>query len=475
MIRPDLTLPIPENIQAAHFIGIGGSGMSGLARMFLERGIRVSGSDRADSPALRQLAASGATVFVGHDASHLGDADTVVHTGAIWPENPEFVLAKERGLAVIHRSQALYWLIGGRRLVSVAGAHGKTTSTGMLVTALRALDADPTFVNGGVIADLGVSSGTGSDELFVIEADESDGTFLLYDTSVALITNVDPDHLDHYGSDDAFDAAFVRFADGASEAVVISSDDPGAQRIRERLSHPRVLTFGKADAADVRVGDIRTDGPVSFTVTYRGESVAASLRVPGAHNALNAAGAIGVLLTLGHDLEPAVRAVEGFGGTARRFELHGTERGVSVYDDYAHHPTEVAAALSAARTVVGEGRIIALHQPHTYSRTQAMFREFAEVLENLADHTVVLDVYGAREDPVPGVTGELVSGAFADAQNVHFVADWQAAADYTAAIARPGDFVVTLGCGSVNLIIPQVLEALGRVEAGRTDLPRGEG
>lgn len=461
MIRPDLTLPIPEHIESAHFIGIGGSGMSGLARMFLARGIRVSGSDRADSKGLRELAALGATVYVGHDAAHLADdVDTVVHTGAIWAENPEFVLAKERGLHVIHRSQALHWLIGGRRLVSVAGAHGKTTSTGMIVTALRDLGADPTFVNGGVIAQLGVSSGIGSDDLFVIEADESDGTFLLYDTAVALITNVDPDHLDHWGSRDAFYDAFARFGDDAGEAVVISSDDEGARRVTARLTHPRVVTFGQSADATVRVHDIRTEGPVAFAITHGGETVDARLPVPGAHNAVNAAGAIAVLIVLGFDLTDAVRAVEGFAGTARRFELHGTERGVSVYDDYAHHPTEVAAALSAARTVVGEGRIIALHQPHTYSRTQQMFREFAEVLETHADHTVVLDVYGAREDPVPGVTGELVSDAFADPAHVHFVADWQAAADYTASVARDGDFVITLGCGNVNLIIPQVLDAL---------------
>jgi UDP-N-acetylmuramate--alanine ligase len=464
MIRPDLSLPIPEHIEAAHFIGIGGSGMSGLARMFLARGIRVSGSDRADSPALRELAALGADVHVGHDAANLGDdVDTVVHTGAIWPENPEFVLAKQRGLHVIHRSQALYWLIGGRRLVSVAGAHGKTTSTGMIVTALRALDADPTFVNGGVIAQLGVSSGTGSDDLFVIEADESDGTFLLYDTSVALITNVDPDHLDHWGSRDAFYDAFARFGDRAREAVVISSDDDGARRVTERLTHPRVVTFGESADATVRVEDIRTEGPVAFTVTHAGVSVPARLPVPGAHNAINATGAVAVLLTLGFELEPAVRAVEDFAGTVRRFELHGAVRGVSVYDDYAHHPTEVEAALVAARTVVGDGRIIAIQQPHTYSRTQEMYREFAEVLERHADHTVMLDVYGAREDPVPGVTGELVSGAFADPAHVHFVPDWQQAADYTASVARDGDFVITLGCGNVNLIIPQVLASLETV------------
>ncbi len=450
MIRPDLSLPIPEDIRAAHFIGIGGSGMSGLARMFLDRGIRVSGSDRADSTALRDLAARGATVHVGHDAANLPeDADTVVHTGAIWPENPEFVLAKQRGLHVIHRSQALHWLIGGRRLVSVAGAHGKTTSTGMIVTALRALGDDPTFVNGGVIADLGASSGTGSDELFVIEADESDGTFLLYDTSIALITNVDPDHLDHWGTRDAFYDAFATFGNEAREAVVISSDDAGARRVAARLTHGLVVSFGEAADADVRVTDIVTDGPVSFTVSHAGESVAARLSVPGHHNAVNAAGAVAVLLTLGHGLEDSVRAVEGFTGTVRRFELHGVERGVSVYDDYAHHPTEVAAALAAARTVIGDGRIIAIQQPHTYSRTQEMYREFAEVLEQNADHTVMLDVYGAREDPVPGVTGELVSGAFADPANVHFVAVWQQAADYTASVARAGDYVITLGCGHV--------------------------
>jgi len=466
MIRPDLTLPIPAEITSAHFIGIGGSGMSGLAGMFLDRGIRVSGTDRADSDALRALAARGALVHVGHDAAHLpDDVDAVIHTGAIWPENPEYVLAKERGLHVIHRSQALYWLIGGRRLVSVAGAHGKTTSTGMTVTALRALGTAPTFVNGGVIADLGVSSGTGSDELFVIEADESDGTFLLYDTSIALITNVDPDHLDHWGTRDAFYDGFARFANEAREAVVISADDPGARRVAAALTHPSVVTFGEAQSADVRVVDITTEGPVSFTVVHGGQRVRARLTVPGAHNAINATGVVAVLLTLGYALEAAVRAVESFGGTVRRFELHGAERGVSVFDDYAHHPTEVAAALDAARSVIGEGRIIALHQPHTYSRTQEMFREFAEVLESKADHTVVLDVYGAREDPVPGVTGELVSGAFSDPAKVHFEADWQRAAEYTASVAREGDYVITLGCGNVYQIIPQVLEAL-RPERG---------
>ncbi|UJP10752.1 UDP-N-acetylmuramate--L-alanine ligase [Microbacterium sp. KUDC0406] len=462
MIRPDLSLPIPETIDSAHFIGIGGSGMSGLARMFLDAGIRVSGSDRADGANLRALAAAGATVHIGHDAAHLGDADTVVHTGAIWPENPEFVTAKERGLHVIHRSQALHWLIGTRRLVSVAGAHGKTSSTGMIVTALQALGADPNFVNGGVIEQLGVSSATGGDELFVIEADESDGTFLLYDTAIALITNVDPDHLDFFGDEDAFYDAFVRFGDEASEAVVISSDDAGAQRVHAGLSHRNVITFGEAEDADVRVVEIATDGPVAATVLHGADSARMQLAVPGVHNAINATGAVAVLLTLGYALADAVRAVEGFAGTVRRLELHGAERGVRVYDDYSHHPTEVRAALQAMRTLAGAGRLIAIQQPHTYSRTQHMYREFAEVLEQYADHTVMLDVYGAREDPVPGVTGELVSSAFADPAHVHYVPDWQDAADYTASVAREGDVVVTLGCGNVYQMIPQVLGSLRR-------------
>lgn len=460
MIKPDLSVPIPSDIRAVHFIGIGGSGISGLARMFLAAGVPVSGSDRAESQNTRDLAALGATVSIGHDAANLGDVDTVVYTGAIWPENPEYLAAKERGLTLLHRSQALKYLIGGRRLVSVAGAHGKTTSTGMIVTGLSRLGADPSFVNGGVIQERGTSSGTGSDDLFVIEADESDGTFLLYDTSIALITNVDADHLDHYGSHEAFDDAFVRFADEAREAVVISADDEGARRVGARLRHREITTFGESEGADLRVVDIRTDGPVAFALEHAGQRVEGRLQVPGRHNAINAAGAVAVLMRLGYELEPALRAVEGFGGTVRRFELHGVERGVSVFDDYAHHPTEVAAALSAARTVVGDGRIIAVHQPHTYSRTQLMSGEFARVLEELADHTVVLDVYGAREDPIPGVTGELVSTAFNDPERVRFVPDWQAAAEHTAQVAREGDYVITLGCGDVYRIIPQVLEAL---------------
>ncbi|WP_167131587.1 UDP-N-acetylmuramate--L-alanine ligase [Paramicrobacterium chengjingii] len=463
MIKPDLTAPVPENIRSVHFVGIGGSGMSGIARLFLARGSAVSGSDRGESTNVEQLRALGATVHIGHDATHLGAVDAVVVTSALWPENPELVAAHERGIPVLHRSQALAWLVADSRLVSVAGAHGKTTSTGMIVTGLLGLGADPSFVNGGVIESLGVSSAPGRDNLFVVEADESDGSFLFYNTAVALITNVDPDHLDHYGSLENFVSAFVEFADRASEVVVISADDAGARDVRSRLSHHNVVTFGQSPQADVRVTEVSENGPLTFTIEYKGVRYPASLSVPGLHNAINAAGAFAVLAGLGWDPASVIDAVSGFGGTKRRFELHQVVGGVSVYDDYAHHPTEVAAALTAARSVVGDGRIIAVHQPHLYSRTQAFAGEFAETLETYADHTIVLDVCGAREDPIPGVTGALVSERFHDPSHVDYVPDWSRAAERTAEIARDGDFVVTLGCGDVYLIIPQLLSSLKRV------------
>jgi UDP-N-acetylmuramate--alanine ligase len=467
VIKPDPSARFPvafdsEHTGVVHFVGIGGSGMSGIARMFIDAGYTVTGSDVRDSDNVEALRARGAQVHIGHDASNVGDAEALVVTGALWQDNPEYVFALEHDIPVLHRSQALAWLINGQRLVAVAGAHGKTTSTGMIITGMLGFGEDPSFVNGGVIESLGVSSKTGTSGTFVVEADESDGSFLLYNTAVALITNVDPDHLDHYGSVENFRDAFVQFAQNASELVVVSSDDSGAVEVTKRLIGKRILTFGEDSAADVRVHSIVTDGPVSFSVAYDGHDYAAALRVPGRHNAINAAGAFAVLVGLGFDPQASLRCIAAFGGTQRRFELHGTVRGVSVYDDYAHHPTEVAAALAAARTVVGDGRIIAVHQPHLYSRTRLFAGEFAETLERYADQTVVLDVYGAREDPEPGVTGALVSDRFVDHDKVAFIADWQQAADYTASIAREGDYVITLGCGDVYRIVPQLLDSLER-------------
>lgn len=470
MIYPDLELEIPTDLGRVHFVGIGGSGMSGIARMMHEAGVRVTGSDRSANYSTVALEELGIPVAIGHDAENVGDADTLVVTGALWQDNPEYQRALATGMPVLHRSQALAWLSRGKRVVSVAGAHGKTTSTGMIVTGLIGAGADPSFVNGGIIESLGVSSGAGADDVFVIEADESDKSFLLYDTAVAVITNVDPEHLDFYGSREAFMAAFVDFARGARELIVISADDAGAREVLEtlradtELSTP-ILTFGEGADADIRILSVDDSGPVRFTVAVGGAEYAAQLRVFGSYNAVNAVGALATMVGLGFEPERALAAIAEFGGTKRRFEFHAEVGGVRVYDDYAHHPTEVAALLGAARAVVGEGRLVAIHQPHLYSRTSMFHREFAEALEQGADHTVVLAVDGAREDPVAGVTGELVSADFSDQDRVAYIDDWQRAADYLAEIARPGDVMVTMSCGSVYRIIPQVVDALrGRFE-----------
>ena len=460
MIKPDFTQPVPADLGVVHFIGIGGSGMSGIARILIGMGHKVTGSDLRDTSNVAALRELGAEVFIGHHEDHLGNPDTVVVTSALWPTNPEYLLAKQKGIPVIHRSQALAYLTTKKRLVAVAGAHGKTTSTGMIITALLELGVDPSFVNGGVIAALGASSAAGKDNMFVIEADESDGSFLHYDTAIALVTNVDPDHLDHYGSLEAFQAEFAKFANQASEFVAISSDDPGAVAVTKLLDGKRVLTFGRASGSFVQLSEVDASGArVSFTVEVGGVRVSATLRIPGEHNAINAAGALAVLVGLGFEPQKALDAIATFGGTERRFELHGSRRGVSVYDDFAHHPTEVAAALKAARAVVGDGELITVFQPHLYSRTRLMHKEFAEALA-LSDKVVVLDIYAAREDPEPGVTGALVSDSFEDQGKVHYVPLWDDAPAVAASLASSGDFIITMGCGDVYRMVPALLEAL---------------
>ena len=460
MIKPDFSVPVPSDLGTVHFIGIGGSGMSGIARILIGMGHKVTGSDLRDTSNVAALRELGATIHIGHDAAHLGEPDTVVVTSALWPTNPEYLLAKEKGIPVLHRSAALAYLTTKNRLVAVAGAHGKTTSTGMVITGLLRLGIDPSFVNGGVIAELGASSASGKDDLFVIEADESDGSFLYYDTAVALITNVDPDHLDHYGSLEAFEAEFGKFANGAKEFVAISSDDPGAVSVTKLIEGKRVITFGEAENADVRLTSIDASGArVSFQVTYQGSSFEAELNVPGRHNAVNAAGAFAVLVGLGFDPAESLAGIATFRGPERRFELHGVRRGVSVYDDFAHHPTEVEAALAAARSVVGKGKLITVFQPHLYSRTRLMHREFAQALA-LSDQVVVMDIYAAREDPEPGVTGVLVADSFDDQNKVHYVPLWDDVPAVAAKLATQGDFIITMGCGDVYRMVPQLLEAL---------------
>lgn len=461
-LKPDLTLDVPLDLGRVHFIGIGGSGMSGIAHMLLDAGVTVSGSDREENPYLPALRERGARVFVGHAAENLGDADTVVFTSAIWPENPEYVLAQERGLTLLHRSQALHWLSRGRRVVTVAGAHGKTTTTGMIVTILRGLEVDPSFVNGGVLQSIKASSATGRDDLFVLEADESDGSFLLYDTSVAVITNVDPVHLDHFGTDDGYLAAFGSFADGAREFIV-AGEGAALDEVLTHVNGTRTVRFGEGEGVDLQVSDIVATDHVTFDLSYRGRTHRARISVPGRHHALNAAAAVLTVVELGYPIEDVIEKLDAFGGTKRRFEHKDTVRGVRVYDDYAHEPAEAAAAVAGARTVVGDGRVIAIHQPHLYSRTQTFSDQFAKAYEENADYTIVIAVDGAREDPIPGVSGQLVVDHFVDKSKVVLIEDWQEAADHMAEVAREGDIVMTLSCGTVYQIVPQLLEALERI------------
>jgi UDP-N-acetylmuramate--alanine ligase len=458
MIKPDFSQPVPSDFGKVHFIGIGGSGMSGIARILLGMGHEVTGSDVRTSPNIVALEKLGAKIAIGHDEANLADADTVVVTSALWPTNPEYLLAKKRNIPVIHRSQALAHLASQKRLISVAGAHGKTTSTGMIITALLQLGQDPSFVNGGVINSLAASASSGKGELFVIEADESDGSFLHYDTSVSLITNVDPDHLDHYGSIEAFHRVFADFANNSRELVVINSDDFGAQEVARLVTKP-MITFGESPASDIRVSDIVENAQVQFSLTYLGQTRSASLSIAGRHNALNAAGAVATLIGLGFDFGDALAEVAKFGGTERRFELHGEKRGVRVYDDFAHHPTEVAAALNGARAVVGNGKIVTVFQPHLYSRTRLFAKEFAQALE-ASDEVVLLDIYAAREDPEPGITGELIYNASSQKEKIHYVQNWSDASAVAAKLAGSGDFIVTMGCGDVYKMVPEIIEAL---------------
>jgi UDP-N-acetylmuramate--alanine ligase len=292
----------------------------------------------------------------------------------------------------------------------------------------------------------------------VIEADESDGSFLHYDTAVALITNVDPDHLDHYGSIEAFHQVFADFANKAKEFVVLNNDDTGCQSVAKLISKP-MISFGESPGSDFWVKNIVENSEVQFELEYQGQVVTATLTIAGRHNAINAAGAVATLVGLGFDFEKSVAEVAKFMGTERRFELHGERRGVKVYDDFAHHPTEVAAALNGARAVVGGGRIITVFQPHLYSRTRLFSKEFADALM-ASDEVVLLDIYAAREDPEPGITGKLILDSANNDPKIHYVPEWSQASTVAASLARPGDFIVTMGCGDVYKMVPELFSAL---------------
>jgi UDP-N-acetylmuramate--alanine ligase len=459
-------VPAAERLKRVHFVGIGGAGMSGIARIMLARGVTVSGCDAKDSRALSALRVLGAQVDVGHTPAHLDGVDTVVFSSAIRATNEELSAARERGLRVLPRAAALASVMAGRRGIAVAGTAGKTTTTSMLTVALQACGRDPSYAIGGDLNEPGSNAHHGTGEFFVAEADESDRSFLLLAPEVAVITNVEADHLDNYGDEDAVHAAFQEFLTriSAGGAVVLGADDPGARMLSApaREHGLRVVTYGTGGDAGVRADAVvLTERGSHASVVSAGRRLGPlSLQVPGAHNVLNALAALATGLALELPFADLVRGLGAFTGARRRFELKGAHGGVRVYDDYAHHPTKVRAALLTARQVAGSGRVIVVFQPHLYSRTRYFADQFGRALA-LADRVYAMDVYAAREDPVPGVTGALVADAVNRAGgDGRFEPSGSAIAAAVAADAHPGDLVITVGAGDVTMLGGQILAAL---------------
>jgi UDP-N-acetylmuramate--alanine ligase len=478
---------LPPELARVHMVGIGGAGMSGIARILLDRGAQVSGSDAKESRGVHALQARGALIRIGHDASSLdlmpGGPTAVITTHAAIPKtNPELVEARRRGIPVILRPAVLARLMDGLTTLMVTGTHGKTTTTSMLIVALQHCGRDPSFAVGGELGEAGTNAHHGSGDCFVAEADESDGSLLEYTPSVAVVTNIETDHLDFYGSADAyvevFDAFVERLTPGG--ALVVCTDDPGAAALAQRTAELgiRVLRYGSADqrGEDLAAGLLSWEqqgiGAVAH-IQLAGEPHPRVMRlsVPGRHMALNALGALLAAIEIGAAADEVLDGLAGFEGVRRRFELVGTsgtgQASVRVFDDYAHHPTEISATLAAVRTVLdqgGDGRCIVVFQPHLYSRTKAFAAEFGRALD-AADKVFVLDVYGAREQPLTGVSGASVAEHVS--VPVRYLPDFSAVADEVAAVAGPGDVIVTMGAGDVTLLGPEIVTAL-RARANRS-------
>jgi UDP-N-acetylmuramate--alanine ligase len=477
--------PVPvDQLGRVHFIGIGGAGMSGIARIMLARGVAVSGSDSGSPGVLSDLAALGADVHAGHSADNLGAADTVVVSSAIRAANPELAEARRCGLRVLPRAGALASLMFGRRATAVAGTHGKTTTTSMLTTILRRCGAHPGYVIGGILAETGLGAEDGDGPDLVAEADESDGSFLMLSPYAAVITNVEADHLDNYSGLAEIQSAFEAFARRITPGgvLVFCADDPGARAVAEasRGLGIRVRSYGESASADYRISAVTTRGMGStvtvtaatppFTVPAQGDTPdpddpetpafkgLITIAVPGRHNALNAAAAFAAAVELGFPPGQVAAALPAYRGAQRRMEPKGSGDGVQVLDSYAHHPTEVAADLTAARDIADGGRVIAIFQPHLFSRTRIFADQLGGAL-GLADEAIVLDIYAAREDPEPGVTGRIVADAVPGGR-ARYVPDAGGVPAAVAEIAKPGDIVLTMGAGDVTRLGPAVVGAL---------------
>jgi UDP-N-acetylmuramate--alanine ligase len=471
-------MKMPKSIGLVHFIGIGGIGMSGIAEVLHNLGHKVQGSDQADSANVQRLRAKGIDVFVGHKADNLGEAEVVVVSTAIKKNNPELIAAREKLLPVVRRAEMLAELMRFRNAIAIGGTHGKTTTTSMVGTLLEAGGLDPTVINGGIINAYGTNARMGEGEWMVVEADESDGTFLKLPADVAVVTNIDPEHLDHYGNFDNARAAFRQFVENVPfyGFGVMCLDHPEVQTMVSKIEDRKVVTYGENPQADVRFLNLRYEGSISiFDIVIRrrrtGQVIEMNglrLPMPGRHNVSNATAAIAVAHRLGISEEAIAKGLASFGGVKRRFTFTGEWNGVQVFDDYGHHPVEIKAVLRAARDTC-KGRIIAVHQPHRYSRVHSLFEDFAACF-NDADTIFIAPIYSAGEDPIDGVTAEelvsrIKSGGHRDAR---FLSSPDALPPFVASLAEPGDFVVLLGAGSITnwaAALPKELASLSGKKA----------
>jgi UDP-N-acetylmuramate--alanine ligase len=471
-------------LKGAHFIGIGGAGMSGIARILLARGAEVSGSDAKESRTILALRAQGARVAIGQRAENLdllpAGPKVIVVSSAIRADNPELVEARRRDITVLHRSAALAELMAGHQVACIAGTHGKTSTTSMLTVAMQHCRLDPSFAIGGDLNESGANAHHGTGAAFIAEADESDGSFLAFHPRVAVVTNVEADHLDHHGTVDAYVAVFDDFVKQIEPGgvLVACADDPGSAALADRAEAAgvRVRRYGfTASGPDSAVlSDFQPTGGTSderaggseLTVEVDGRRLTLRVAVPGAHMALNAAGVLLAGLELGAPVEGLIEGLAAFGGVRRRFEFKGRAAGVRVYDDYAHNPTKVSAQLTATRLVTGGGRLLVIFQPHLYSRTRDFSAQFGRALA-LADEVIVLDVYGAREEPIAGVTGRVIADAVPlPTEQVHYEPGFDRVPDLVAGLARDGDLVLTMGAGDVTGLGVEVLSALDRRAGG---------
>lgn len=447
-----------------HFIGVGGAGMSGIARIMLAKGFSISGSDKADSAMLTSLSALGAKIFIGHTAENLGSAQIVIVSSAIRESNSELIAAKAKGLPVIARATALAWLMSESTSVAVAGTHGKTTTTAMLTVALQTAGLDPSFAIGGTINTAGTNAHSGSGSIFVAEADESDGSFLAYRPNGAIITNIELDHVDHFANEDEVFAVFEQFVGSIKQGgfLVACGDDAGVNRLLKQIKRDdlTIHLYGKGANNDFKVDKLHlapknSSAVVSSTGRRIGEL---KLAVAGEHNLLNALAAFAAATALGAAETKLFDGLSSFTGTKRRFELKGEVDGVKVIDDYGHHPTEIKVTLTTARNLAQAGRVIVIFQPHRYSRTAAFAQQFSTSLQ-LADFTFLLEVYAASEKPLPGISSLLISKQMSLSQ-VKFEPSMVEVVNEVSAMAKPGDVILTLGAGDVSSLGEPILQAL---------------